>query len=46
MITDLYIDKFKFTGQNVKNRVPMLIEKLDSYDLDELIKFFQVTPWS
>lgn len=44
MITDLYIDKFKFTGQNVKNRVPQLIEKLDTYDLDELIKFFQSSP--
>jgi Bardet-Biedl syndrome 7 protein len=41
MITDLYIDKFKFTGQNVKNKVPQLIEKLDNYDPDELIKFFQ-----
>ena len=41
MITDLYIDKFKFIGQNVKNKVPTLIEKLDNYDPDELIKFFQ-----
>jgi Bardet-Biedl syndrome 7 protein len=41
MITDLYIDKFKFIGQNVKNKVPQLIEKLDNYDPDELIKFFQ-----
>ena len=41
MITDLYIDKFKFTGQNVKNKVPTLIEKLDNYDPEELIKFFQ-----
>ena len=33
MITDLYIDKFKFNGQNVKNKVPQLIEKLDNvYD--------------
>ena len=41
MITDLYIDKFKFTGQNVKNKVPQLIEKLDNYDQEEFIKFFQ-----
>ncbi len=41
MITDLYIDKFKFSGQNVKNKVPQLIEKLDNYEgPDELIKFF------
>jgi Bardet-Biedl syndrome 7 protein len=41
MITDLYIDKFKFIGINVKNKVPLLIEKLDNYDPEELIKFFQ-----
>lgn len=41
MITDLYIDKFKFLGQNVKNKVSLLVERLDNYDLDELIKFFQ-----
>jgi len=41
MITDLYIDKFKFNGQNVKSKVPTLIEKLDNYDPDDLIRFFQ-----
>jgi Bardet-Biedl syndrome 7 protein len=41
MITDLYIDKFKFMGQNVKNKVPILIEKLDNYDADDLVKFIQ-----
>lgn len=41
MITDLYIDKYKFNGQNVKNKVPALIEKLDNYDPDELINFFK-----
>ena len=28
MITDLFIDKYKFAGQNVKNKIPNLIEKL------------------
>ena len=41
MITDLYIDKFKFAGQNVKNKVSQLIEHLDTYDPDDLINFFQ-----
>ena len=40
MITDLYIDKYKFKGQNVKSKVPALLEVLDSYDLQTLIDFF------
>lgn len=40
MITDLYIDKFKFKGQNVKNKVSSLLEILDNYDLDSLLNFF------
>jgi Bardet-Biedl syndrome 7 protein len=43
MITDLYIDKFKFAGQNVKNKVSQLIEHLDTYDPDDLINFFQLS---
>ena len=41
MITDLYIDYNKFKGQNVKNRVPMLLEILDKYELMTLVEFFQ-----
>ena len=41
MITDLFIDKFKFKGQNVKSKVPLLLEVLDNYDLNSLIEFFQ-----
>lgn len=41
MITDLYIDKFKFKGQNVKGRVPALLEVLDNYDLQTLVQFFE-----
>ncbi|XP_076069179.1 BBSome complex member BBS7-like isoform X2 [Oratosquilla oratoria] len=44
MITDLYIDKYKFKGINVKSRVPQLLEILDNYgslDLQHLINYFQ-----
>ena len=41
MITDLYIDKFKFKGQNMKGRVPALLEVLDNYDLQTLVQFFE-----
>lgn len=44
MITDLYIDKFKFKGINVKSRVPQLLETLDNYcshDVQHLINFFK-----
>ncbi|XP_059121224.1 Bardet-Biedl syndrome 7 protein isoform X3 [Peromyscus eremicus] len=40
MITDLFIDKFKFKGTNVKTKVPVLLEILDSYDQNALISFF------
>ncbi|KAK1175356.1 hypothetical protein AOXY_G3052 [Acipenser oxyrinchus oxyrinchus] len=40
MITDLFIDKFKFKGTNVKTKVPLLLEVLDNYDSDSLIAFF------
>lgn len=40
MITDLFIDKFKFKGTNVKTKVPLLLEILDSYDQNTLIAFF------
>ncbi|CAL8354731.1 unnamed protein product [Merluccius merluccius] len=40
MITDLYIDKFKFKGQNVKTKVSSLLEILDNYDLNSLLAFF------
>lgn len=40
MVTDLFIDKFKFKGTNVKTKVPLLLEILDSYDQNALIAFF------
>lgn len=41
MITDLFIDKYKFKGVNVKGKVPQLLEHLDNYDLESLVSFFQ-----
>ncbi|XP_074893184.1 BBSome complex member BBS7 isoform X2 [Buteo buteo] len=41
MITDLFIDKFKFKGTNVKTKVPLLLEILDGCDEDGLIAFFE-----
>lgn len=43
ILTDLYIDKFKFQGQNVKSHVPELLRILDKCDLDEIIAFFENT---
>ncbi|XP_068440993.1 Bardet-Biedl syndrome 7 protein isoform X2 [Clinocottus analis] len=43
MITDLFIDKFKFKGQNVKTKVSSLLEILDNYDLNSLLDFFNET---
>ncbi|XP_042326280.1 Bardet-Biedl syndrome 7 protein [Sceloporus undulatus] len=40
MITDLFIDKFKFKGTNVKTKVPLLLEILGSYDQSTLLAFF------
>ncbi|XP_072040568.1 BBSome complex member BBS7-like [Amphiura filiformis] len=40
MITDLFIDKFKFKGSNVKTKVPQLLEVLDNYELQNLVDFF------
>lgn len=44
MITDLYIDVYKFKGVNVKTKVPGLLQILNNYDLATLINFFQMKP--
>ncbi len=41
MITDLYIDQHKFKGQNVKGRVPQLLDILDKYNFQDLVDFFR-----
>lgn len=43
IITDLYMDRASFKGQNVKDRVPMLLETLDNCDLNLLLQFFNST---
>ncbi|KAK7486998.1 hypothetical protein BaRGS_00021814 [Batillaria attramentaria] len=43
MITDLYIDKYKFKGQNVRGKVPTLLEVLDNYDFNSLVQFFETS---
>lgn len=43
MITDLFIDKFKFKGTNVKTKVPLLLEILGNYDQSTLLAFFNST---
>lgn len=40
MITDLFIDKFKFKGQNVKTKVSQLLAILNNYELESLMEFF------
>lgn len=41
MITDLFIDKFKFRGTNVKSKVPLLLELLDGCEQERLVAFFE-----
>lgn len=42
ILTDLYIDKFKFKGVNVKTKLPQLIDLLENYNYDELVHFYSV----
>lgn len=39
-LTDLFIDRYKFKGINVKNRIPSLIKLLEEYQYDAVIDFF------
>lgn len=43
IITDLYIDTWKFKGQNVKNKIPALKETLCNYELSKLVTFFETS---
>ena len=40
IVTDLYIDKFKFRGKDATRRVPALMDVLNSYSLAALRDFF------
>ncbi|KAI1731832.1 bardet-Biedl syndrome 7 protein [Ditylenchus destructor] len=45
IITDLYIDKYKIMGQNVKHRASELLTVLhEDYSLEKLIEFFNTKP--
>lgn len=44
MITDLYIDKYKFLGVSVKSRVSQLLEILYTNNFDALVEFFDAAP--
>lgn len=44
LVTDLYMDRASFKGQNVKDKVPKLLELLDNCDLESLLEFFEVAP--
>ncbi|CAL8093063.1 unnamed protein product [Calicophoron daubneyi] len=40
-VVDLYIDKYRFRGIDVKRRAPQLLELLNHYDLDKVLAFFE-----
>lgn len=40
IMTDLYIDKHKFKGINVKSKIEQLSELLKNFHFDEIIKFY------
>ena len=40
IVTDLFIDFYKFKGQNVKDKVPELLSVVENYDFDTLLAFF------
>ncbi|KFD53835.1 hypothetical protein M513_05341 [Trichuris suis] len=39
-LTDLFMDSFKFKGQEAKQWVPMLVEAIEEYDEEKLRRFF------
>eukprot|EP00048_Salpingoeca_helianthica_P007538 m.111900 g.111900 ORF g.111900 m.111900 type:complete len:691 (-) comp14362_c1_seq1:24-2096(-) len=40
IITDMYIDKFKFQGVNAKGRIPALMQMLESCNGQDIVDFF------
>lgn len=41
IVTDLFVDKHKFRGHNVKHKIPQLLQLLQNYDYDAVVAFFQ-----
>lgn len=40
IITDLYVDYYKFKGINVRSKIPKLIDVLENYNYEALLEFF------
>eukprot|EP01012_Entosiphon_sulcatum_P007894 TRINITY_DN14132_c0_g1_i1.p1 TRINITY_DN14132_c0_g1~~TRINITY_DN14132_c0_g1_i1.p1 ORF type:complete len:738 (+),score=190.13 TRINITY_DN14132_c0_g1_i1:22-2214(+) len=40
IVKNLYLDKFKFRGQNATAKLPLLLQHLEHYDLKDLQEFF------
>lgn len=40
IVTDLYVDNYKFKGQNVTSQVPQLQRILSDYSLETVLAFF------
>lgn len=43
-LTDFFIDRFKIKGNNVKTKLPQLIELINEYQYDQIVAFFIGTP--
>lgn len=43
IVIDLFIDKFKFKGINVKHKLERLVKILDNYDFDSLLDYFHIS---
>ncbi|KAK4887270.1 hypothetical protein RN001_003541 [Aquatica leii] len=41
VVTDLYIDYYKFKGVSVKSKIPKLLTILEKYDYKSLLEFFR-----
>ena len=39
-VTDLFVDRYKFKGADVKHKIPELQQLLCAYDFDRLVEFF------
>jgi Bardet-Biedl syndrome 7 protein len=40
IVTDLYVDNHKFKGHNVTHKIPELLQLLQNYDYDAVVRFF------
>ncbi|XP_055849640.1 Bardet-Biedl syndrome 7 protein homolog isoform X2 [Episyrphus balteatus] len=43
IITDFYIDRFKFKGIFVRDKVPQLIESLENFNMNKILEFFNTS---